>query len=1416
MEITEDKGVLSAAFLPPWRMAIPLPDVSDASKPFPLVITGEPRPQDKVFELPFGDAAGGIHVPTMMREQSGRTIFTGPGSWQPEREIIPLPPGPVQPLRVDRFQPHGVTSSIGVPLGPIAVQLATIRDLPRTNELSIALACALVTFGLGLLICVRTLADRDVWAIAGLAAFAWNVVALRLLLAFRYALDPTGLDLVAVRGVITSTVTLVLTPAFLFLIVTLYRERFISIGVKERRGRLWSSLAYLVLVGGVAIFLSILVPETWPNLPERLKPATSWGTVLIVSLVFLTFAALFGYTYRLNTAQQERLQWLANLSTNFPRQLVFKHARGLWELVQRPGKSVILAAVWFLVYMVTCALFWALQTIAQRQVLIQELIGPIFLAGIPLLLWLGLTALLVGRGIARIRDVPVVLFVGLLVLIPIFSPVALLDVGGIFATLAYVLPLVFVLLYARPVRVGLYALGAAFIALVLLVALAIASVSILPDFGVKALERGISRLLVFRGGDNAQQLLPFTQLSRDVGQGVPLQSLQNSIEHTWENAAIAHLGGWLGMGFGNAPTRRSMVPQHVLQYDSTFSFFIVSEHGLVGGLALLTMYALPFILISVSARRRFDIGHCIALVIAAGLLNEALIQAAMNVGALPFTGRNLPLLSVNSTTDAIRCTLLLCLAAQAICWRQTGERTGFSPPYGFSILHHGRAGDAEPENRSSWACAIMLGALTCVTFAILCVLIPAYGILKNNTLKEPFGWDRLILHIEDLIQRGLIEWDSKTKTVSLRNLRLTLSGETFLEQEVTRFNSLPLAERLDITPDLQAFLSRVRTIAEYDSAFAAMAASQTPPEARRPLLFRVTGGHARDSEATAQQVERLEVNPAFNIRLQLTPDQHHQEIPSVLVRGTARDRVKSATDLQFIGPAWVNGRWRTAVDLTIDIPWSRQLAAGLRDEWHRLGGAEATRHYGKLSFDVDLQNAAMDFTMRKGRLRHEQLLAMRRTDVRQALPPRIALSILEVPSGQVLALGGWPRMSPFRTWGQNPGGWLPSASWLESTAPTAIVLRYGGDRNFDLIEMGSATKPLFAAAVLRRTPQLDKYLRTRGTSGEKQENSVFGIPIRGRAWPVPADGRWRDVTGYMAVSDNRYETRLAFLGLAQFSNGNPVEDPKAGVSPSHGESIRTPPSPWRRYPAFPPELGFSAAQPNAITNLHQTELASNFFSMFRVRRNDEDPGRIKRSFWTLQDDADPTNHLSDRLLYLSPPSPNFRLDLIHNPREYVSLALGGAENRWANVDFAAAFASVVIGKPIAAHLPSGSVRHSESRASFEDAARRLRPGLAAVAQSGGTAYKSLQATKALDALRNLGVRIYAKTGTLSTDDGRTETSRLVVALIRWKNEIRGEIESGVVISLVAEHAHTGFASLRVGEFITENRETLQRILRTSK
>src|SRR5205807_1208174 len=111
---------------------------------------------------------------------------------------------------------------------------------------------------------------------------------------------------------------------------------------------------------------------------------------------------------------------------------------------------------------------------------------------------------------------------------------------------------------------------------------------------------------------------------------------------------------------------------------------------------------------------------------------------------------------------------------------------------------------------------------------------------------------------------------------------------------------------------------------------------------RRPPIFRVVTESRPDGsdDEDAADVTRLAVNPDFNVELSFAPDTDPADMPAASYRGGGDRRGRV-----IVGPAWVNGRFRAAVERGETLPWAGFLASALRDEW-RLDPRQARKRYG--------------------------------------------------------------------------------------------------------------------------------------------------------------------------------------------------------------------------------------------------------------------------------------------------------------------------------------------------------------------------------------------------------------------------------------------------------------------------------------
>jgi cell division protein FtsI/penicillin-binding protein 2/cell division protein FtsW (lipid II flippase) len=1459
------------SFESPWRLASPLPPAvlagcskTPASNPSDLsfVLVGSARPCDIAFVLPLGGEAGELRQDITISSETAK--FTTPDAVD-NQQPRPHPPN----VKVRRNDIG--TSQLSRAQGPYTFDLATVKNLPSRSGTLLLILVAWAVFCGGLALALPRMIPTVRLIVSGLALVAWNLLCLRLLLSFRYALDPASLDKHAVEGVTLAFIGITVVPGLMLLIARLRADRFDGPANEAAQHRaMYLALGYLValiVTGVLALYASA---RLWTELPDTYYVGI-FDYVFSSSVIFVTIIAItiffiavhIRYLYDPDDDKGETKGVFASIfvSSWYLVEDYFRETKSFWE--DRLTGSVTLQ-LWYFVggifaFLLFVILFYVARLILPGNKTAQEMSVPI-LFFLLTLLWLGVS--LFFRSVSKKNPVKwtgyLVLAIAAIVMITgpsVMLPALIGDFGSIVPVLAIVFPLTWLLIIVLPTKARLCVILS--VALIfggglfvykniegLIIPFHKQLVSVLPASvapyipGATSGGRFFARLLNYKEGFGAQRFA-ITANSIVGGEGLQYQELLNGNQHTWENRAIAHQGGWAGMGFGRAPTRMSHVRQDTLQYDSVFSFFIVSEYGLIGGVLLMLLYALPLVLVFLGGRLRFDGGYAIAYIIATMFLLEALYHMGMNLGSFPMTGRNLPFLSVNSPTDLIRWTLLFCLAITVIFWRYKGG--GKLEPESPSLITNSATEPPAPPNDSFF----FNGGEPLVKYVLLFLFVPllfvsavlygSWSVVEDegNELKT-YNYKAMMEDVRYYLQNGIIEYvDGRLK---LKRDRLEDPDEkSFLEREIVRFNVEDPVEkeerfRKEYITELNQTLRAVRSLAEYNAALRELA-HRRPPETRRNI-FQVKV----KTDEEGNPVEKIvEPNSDFNVSFSFQDD---------LVR-KGGSTVSYGNEV-IIGPAWIRGRVRSVANPDAKLPWVAQLRdAVLSEEGRALqNGASGLT----LSLSPALHEAASDFVTAKGVQLHEALLASQRwvnsnepLAYVKNLPQRVALSVLDLKDGKTLALAGWPRMtstqrqwvlSSIATGSETKTFWVPTNQWLEREAPGAFRTRYGGERNFDrALVMGSSTKPIWAAAVLRTHPDLGQLLHVRGAGGE--EGSAFAIRFPGRGWQLNSrTDDWVGLDDYLRTSDNRYHVRLGLLGL---SSGNGTTVNSAGRSGSMDESLSPTNEPWGMYPAFVTpikvvnrsgqlEMSSLGEQPNQA--LANSELAKNLRGMFsiginRVQRGMEQVSEFgpRRSFWTKDESSDLVRDTSlavSAFDSISPYAPDFAFDSLTLPRDYITMLLGGGNNLWSNVDLAAAFGSCVTGKPVIAHIVVDDrpiTTLPERQRLNQTVAAMLRPGLNAVVErEGGTAYNALHSDSALSFLRSNGVKIYAKTGTLKANENAVATSRIVLALVRWKNEAAGEVQAGLVFSLVAEEARGGTATNWLREFILANEREITRLL----
>jgi cell division protein FtsW (lipid II flippase) len=169
------------------------------------------------------------------------------------------------------------------------------------------------------------------------------------------------------------------------------------------------------------------------------------------------------------------------------------------------------------------------------------------------------------------------------------------------------------------------------------------------------------------------------------------EEILRSLEQAWGGRAYA-ASGLLGEGLAGPTVIGRGVPVPVSYAENTFSVYVLSEHGLLGGAAVLMLYvwvALTAALLLLRVRpRELSEGQAsatdeitVAVVVGGALMLTipAAYVAASNLGIVPLTGQNMPFLGLNAWSDAAfvsaMVTAMIAMLATGSATRSAGGRS---------------------------------------------------------------------------------------------------------------------------------------------------------------------------------------------------------------------------------------------------------------------------------------------------------------------------------------------------------------------------------------------------------------------------------------------------------------------------------------------------------------------------------------------------------------------------------------------------------------------------------------------------------------------------------------------------------------------------------------------------------------------
>jgi hypothetical protein len=194
----------------------------------------------------------------------------------------------------------------------------------------------------------------------------------------------------------------------------------------------------------------------------------------------------------------------------------------------------------------------------------------------------------------------------------------------------------------------------------------------LPFVG-ESLERAAARAVAARDQQAAEELLIAARpgLARDL--------LVPSIEQAWGSRAYS-AAGTFGVGLGAAPIGLG-IAEPVSYAENSFAVYVLHEHGVLGGVAVLLAYllfglsALLLVRATPTMARALLASRAMFMVASLIVTIPAVYVALSNIGVVPITGQNMPFLGLNAWSDVTLCAGAVAFLITGAIRAETGDRT---------------------------------------------------------------------------------------------------------------------------------------------------------------------------------------------------------------------------------------------------------------------------------------------------------------------------------------------------------------------------------------------------------------------------------------------------------------------------------------------------------------------------------------------------------------------------------------------------------------------------------------------------------------------------------------------------------------------------------------------------------------------
>ncbi|MGI9627933.1 MAG: hypothetical protein ACR2QM_13940, partial [Longimicrobiales bacterium] len=803
-----------------------------------------------------------------------------------------------------------------------------------------------------------------------------------------------------------------------------------------------------------------------------------------------------------------------------------------------------------------------------------------------------------------------------------------------------------------------------------------------------------------------------------AGSSEALLAAAPSLEQVWGGRAYA-ASGWTGTGLAGTTALGRGVPTVVSYAENAFSVYVLSEHGALGGIAVLLLYmsllvVVAFWIVSVKARIHHTPAGLAGLALTVGsvlwLVLPAVYVAASNLGLLPLTGQNMPFLGLNSWADVVLVSGIgtgVFVTLAGLTGGECGEET--------------LPGETGRQNVRSGR---VLGGVvfSLVGLSATALVVVAVGLVRqgdSTDRRQGLEYRTLLTAIDEILELGegkeALRFDRFTvgrgrQASEMDSLSITEAGLSipslrpggYLAEEVHRYNAFQ-RERAQIARTDPTGFERLESynpslFRPYVRANGALGVTRTASAWNRrvpsPFGERWTGDVRTGDAAVSWSLYNPEASVSLGRRVRLTrriegrrrtcefepdgADTHayclsEARSPQVTLRGVTADG----------GPQRLVSGWRsTRLDgERVAAGDSAALPAGSVLEVEPLGPAVFGRQWSGLLSTQQWINGRM---RRRGEPKPplDIVAALGRGPIDPNAPPaseaNVELSLSEATTTELTQqLDAFTRGLPIPTEFATVVVARVSDGAVLAMAEVGKRSEPGRSRLLERVVPGSAVKPLVAAAVLSQRPELAA-LRIPARSGLVRK--VAGAPS------IPATEAFRtalncgfpesgrvNLEDSLRCSNNEYAATLTLAGATL---------PGAAIDPVRAATDHR----WQAFEGRRVPRG----------TLLESALTEGMNTLFGVSTDPTitDSNRRSRAVWTglTFSDGTPAHAPFEALPDASRPSllsgsgsEGTDLSLLYR------YAFGAWENRWNVLDLATAFGRVTSDRRIQLTLASNNL-----------------------------------------------------------------------------------------------------------------------------